>query len=63
MYSPDFKAQIEKYCDVVNTELMKYIPETVREMLLRLCATLFQTAVKDSVRFLFWNFAECAAVM
>lgn len=27
MYSPDFKAQIEKYCDVVNTELMKYIPE------------------------------------
>lgn len=27
MYSPDFKAQIEKYCDTVNTELMKYIPE------------------------------------
>lgn len=27
MYSSDFKAQIEKYCDVVNTELMKYIPE------------------------------------
>lgn len=27
MYSPDFKAQIEKYCDAVNTELMKYIPE------------------------------------
>ena len=27
MYSPDFKAQIEKYCDVVNTELMEYIPE------------------------------------
>ncbi|WP_296135094.1 polyprenyl synthetase family protein [uncultured Eubacterium sp.] len=27
MYSPDFKAQLEKYCDVVNTELMKYIPE------------------------------------
>lgn len=27
MYSPDFKAQIEKYCDSVNTELMKYIPE------------------------------------
>ena len=27
MYSPDFKAQIEKYSDAVNTELMKYIPE------------------------------------
>ena len=27
MYSPDFKAQIEKYCNAVNTELMKYIPE------------------------------------
>lgn len=27
MYSPDFKAQIEKYCDAVNTELMKYISE------------------------------------
>lgn len=27
MYSPDFKAQIEKYCDAVNTELMKYIHE------------------------------------
>lgn len=27
MYSPDFKAQIEKYCDAVNAELMKYIPE------------------------------------
>lgn len=27
MYSPDFKAQIEKYCNTVNTELMKYIPE------------------------------------
>lgn len=27
MYSPDFKAQIEKYCDAVNTKLMKYIPE------------------------------------
>lgn len=28
MYSPDFKAQLEKYCDAVNTELMKYIPES-----------------------------------
>lgn len=27
MYSPDFKAQIEKYFNAVNTELMKYIPE------------------------------------
>lgn len=27
MYSPDFKAQIEKYSNAVNTELMKYIPE------------------------------------
>ena len=27
MYSPDFKAQIEKYCNAVNTELMKYLPE------------------------------------
>lgn len=27
MHSPDFKAQIEKYCNTVNTELMKYIPE------------------------------------
>lgn len=27
MYSPDFKAQLEKYSDAVNTELMKYIPE------------------------------------
>lgn len=27
MYSPDFKAQLEKYCNTVNTELMKYLPE------------------------------------
>ena len=28
MYSPDFKSQIEKQCDAVNTELIKYIPES-----------------------------------
>lgn len=27
MYSPDFKAQLDKYSDAVNNELMKYIPE------------------------------------